>query len=119
MPASDLLVILPLSVERPELPKGVELLRVVTAGQAINGLLNARGDVVLCIDGLAGVEHDGRGLAAAVADVDGTVLEVRLKPWDGETHAPESAVSAGVIAGFGVAGVIIAVDLLLKREEQA
>ncbi len=103
------LVILPAGVEPPSLPEGVEVRSCATSGEVAAALRQAGGDVVLCIDGLP----DAEVIAGAVRTVGATVILVEAGPWDGENHSPVSAACAGVIAGFGIAGVSAAVALLV------
>ena len=106
---SGVLVLLPGGATPPPLPEGVDVRTCATAAEVVAALAAATGDVVLCIDGLVG---DTAEVAAAAAAVDGTVIEVRRGAWDGETPEAVSAACAGVIAGFGIAGVSAAVALL-------
>ena len=105
----DILVLLPLGVAPPPLREDVEVRTCATAADVVAALAGATGDVVLCDDGLEGSAED---VAAAVAAVDGAVIQVKQGPWDGENHSPVSAACAGVIAGFGRGGVGAAVALL-------
>ena len=106
---SGVLILLPVGVAPPPLPEGVDVRTCATAAEVVAALAAATGDVVLCIDGLSG---DTAEVVAAAAAVDGTVIEVKQGAWDGETHEAASAACAGVIAGFGIAGVSAAVALL-------
>ena len=106
---ANILVLLPPGASPPTLPEGVEVRTCVTAAEVVAALHGASGHVVLCTDGpVAGAEE----VAEAVAAVAGTVIAVEQEAWDGERHSPISAASAGVIAGFGLAGVGAAVALL-------
>ena len=105
---AGVLVILPAGLAPPPLPEGVEVRAGATAADAAAALAAATGDAVLCVDGLG----DAAAIAEAAASVEGTVIEVVQGAWDGETHSAVSAACAGVIAGFGAAGVIAAVALL-------
>ncbi len=102
------LVILPPGVTPPPLPDGVEVRVCATAAEVTAALDAATGDVVLCAGRLAG----DAAIANAVAAVAGTVIQVELESWDGETHSLVSATCSGVIAGFGTAGIAAAVALL-------
>ena len=62
---------------------------------------------VLWSDGLAPGEVPG-GVAGRASGV----IEVRSARWDGATPSPLSAVCRGVVAGFGLRGVVAAVALL-------
>ena len=104
------LVILPADAAPPPLPAGVETRACASAAEAVAALREATGDVALCIDGLGGEAE----VAEAIATVAGTVIEVALEAWDGEAHSAVSAACAGVIAGFGVAGISTAVALLVE-----
>ena len=106
---AGVLVILSAGVAPPPLPEGVEVRTCATSGEVAAALRQAGGDVVLCVDGLP----DAEVIAGAVRTTEATVILVEQGAWDGETHSPVSAASAGVIAGFGVAGVAAAVALLL------
>ncbi len=106
---SGVLVLLPGGATPPPLAEGVDVRTCATAAEVVAALAAATGDVVLCIDGLPG---DTAEVVAATAAVDGTVIEVRRGAWDGETPEAVSAACAGVIAGFGIAGVSAAVALL-------
>ena len=103
------LVILPPGVAPPPLPQGVEVRPCATSGEVAHALRQARGNVVLCVDGLPDLEV----IAGAVRTVEAAVILVETDAWDGETHSPVSAACSGVIAGFGIAGVSAAVALLL------
>ena len=105
------LVILPPGAAPLSLPDGVEVRHCATAAEITAALTAATGDVVLCVGGLG----EDPGVADAVSGVDGTVIQVELESWDGETHSPVSAACAGVIAGFGTAGIVAAVALLSAR----
>ena len=109
---SGVLVLLPGGTTPPPLPEGVDVRTCATAAEVVAALAAATGDVVLCLDGLVGLVGDTAEVAAAAAAVDGTVIEVRRGAWDGETPEAVSAACAGVIAGFGLAGVSAAVALL-------
>ena len=112
---SGVLVLLPGGATPPPLPEGVDVRTCATAAEVVAALAAATGDVVLCLDGLhglVGLVGDTAEVAAAAAAVDGTVIEVRRGAWDGETPEAVSAACAGVIAGFGLAGVSAAVALL-------
>ena len=111
---SGVLVLLPGGATPPPLPEGVDVRTCATAAEVVAALAAATGDVVLCLDGLdgLGLVGDTAEVAAAAAAVDGTVIEVRRGAWDGETPEAVSAACAGVIAGFGIAGVSAAVALL-------
>ena len=102
------LVILPPADTPPPLPDGVEVRACATAAEVTAALDAATGDVVLCAGRLAG----DAAIANAVAAVAGTVIQVELESWDGETHSLVSAACSGVIAGFGTAGIAAAVALL-------
>lgn len=104
----SVLVIVPAGVAPPPLPEGVEVRTCATSGEVAAALRQAGGDVVLCVDGLP----DAEVIAGAVRTVGATVILVEQEAWDGETHSPVSAACAGVIAGFGIAGVSAAVALL-------
>ncbi len=106
---AGLLVILPAGLAPPPLPEGVKVRTCAASGEVAAALRQAGGDVVLCVDGLP----DAEMIAGAVRTVEATVILVEPGPWDGETHSPVSAACAGVIAGFGIAGVSAAVALLL------
>ncbi len=101
-------VILPAGVTPPPLREGVEVRACATSGEVAAALRQAGGDLVLCVDGLP----DAEVIAGAVRTAEATVILVEQGAWDGETHSPVSAVCAGVVAGFGVAGVAAAVALL-------
>ena len=105
---APVLVILPPGVTPPPLPDGVEVRVCATAAEVTAALDAATGDVVLCAGRLAG----DAAIANAVAAVAGTVFQVELESWDGETHSLVSAACSGVIAGFGTAGIAAAVALL-------
>ncbi len=109
---SGVLILLPGGATPPPLPEGVDVRTCGTAAEVVAALGAATGDVVLCLDGLDGLVGDTAEVAAAAAAVDGTVIEVRRGAWDGETPEAVSAACAGVIAGFGLAGVSAAVALL-------
>lgn len=109
MPA--VLVILPAGLAPPPLPDGVEVRTCATSGEVVGALSGAAGDVVLCCEGLP----DAEVIAGAVRTAEATVILVEPGAWDGESHSPVSAACAGVIAGFGVAGVSAAVALLRER----
>ena len=109
---SGVLVLLPAGATPPPLPEGVDIRTCATATEVVAALAAAPGDVVLCLDGLVGLVGDTAEVVAAAAAVDGTVIEVRRGAWDGETPEAVSAACAGVIAGFGIAGVSAAVALL-------
>ncbi|MCY4390698.1 MAG: hypothetical protein OXE43_01435 [Chloroflexi bacterium] len=102
------LVILPPGVTPPPLPDGVEVRACATATEVTAALDAATGDIVLGAGGLAG----DAAIANAVGAVAGTVIQVDLESWDGETHSLVSAACSGVIAGFGTAGIAAAVALL-------
>ncbi len=102
------LVILPADAAPPPLPAGVEARACASAAEVVAALGRATGDVALCADGLGGEAE----VAEAVAGVAGTVIQVALEAWDGDRHSAVSAACAGVIAGFGMAGVSAAVALL-------
>ena len=102
------LVILPAGVTAPPLPDGVEVRVCATVAEVTAALAAATGDVVLC----AGVPGEVAGSEDAVAAVAGAVIQVELESWDGVTHSAVSAACAGVIAGFGTAGIAAAVALL-------
>ena len=106
---SGVLILLPAGATPPPLPEGVDIRTCATATEVVAALAAATGDVVLCLDGSGG---DTAEVAAAAAAVDGTVIEVKQGAWDGETPEAVSAACAGVIAGFGIAGVSAAVALL-------
>lgn len=106
---AGVLVILPAGLAPPPLPEGVEVRACGNSGEVAALLRQAGGDLVLCVDGLP----DAEVVAGAVRTVEGTVILVEAEAWDGETHSPVSAACAGVIAGFGIAGVSAAVALLL------
>ncbi len=102
------LVLLPAGAAPPALPDGVEVRTCATPAEAVAALAATTGDVVLCVDGLGGAAE----IAEAVASVRGSVIQVEQDAWDGEAHSPVSAACRGVVAGFGVAGVVAAVALL-------
>ena len=102
------LVILPAGVTAPPLADGVEVTACATASEVTAALAAATGDVVLC----AGDRRGDAEVAGAVAGVTGSVIQVELESWDGVTHSAVSAACAGVIAGFGTAGIVAAVALL-------
>ena len=106
---AGVLVILSAGVASPPLPEGVDVRVCASSGEVDDALRQAGGDVVLCVDGLP----DAEVIAGAVRTVDATVILVEQAAWDGEAHSPVSAACAGVIAGFGIAGVSAAVALLL------
>ena len=106
-----IVVILPEGVTPPPLPEGVVVRACATGAGVAAALATVAGDAVLCCDGLDNASE----VAAAVSAVDGTVIRVELDPWDGEAHSEVGAACAGVIAGFGVAGVSAAVALLRER----
>ena len=108
---APVLVILPPGVTPPPLPDGVEVRVCATAAEVTAALDAATGDVVLCAGRLAGDAAIANAVAA-VAAAAGTVIQVELESWDGETHSLVSAACSGVIAGFGTAGIAAAVALL-------
>jgi 3-dehydroquinate dehydratase len=108
---AGIVVILPEGVTPPPLPEAVVVRACATAAEVVDALVAVDGDVVLCCEVSGGTS----ALAAAVSAVDGTVIKVELDPWDGEAHSEVDAACAGVIAGFGIAGVSAAVALLGDR----
>ncbi|MDE2932834.1 MAG: hypothetical protein OXS47_03065 [Chloroflexota bacterium] len=106
---AGVLVILPAGVAPPPLPEGVEVRTCANSGEVAAALRQTGGDVVLCVDGLP----DAEVIAGAVRTVGAAVILVEQDAWDGEAHSPVSAACAGVVAGFGIAGVAAAVALLL------
>ncbi len=111
----NILVLWPAPLPAPPLD-GCELRGYATAAEVVAALGEAAGSVVLCSDGLA---IDDLGVVAealaAVDDGTTTIVEVQHERWDGETQSPVSAACAGVIAGFGPAGVAAAVALLTQE----
>ncbi len=105
---TTVLVILPSGVTPPPLADGVEVRVCATVAEVTGALAAATSDVVLCAGDLAG----DAGIASAAAALAGTVIQVELESWDGVTHSAISAACAGVIAGFGTAGIAAAVALL-------
>ena len=103
------IALLPADAAPPPLPAGVDVRAYASAAEVVAALGETTSGVVLCSDGLSAAEHER---AAAVAAAGAAVVEVRSASWDGETHSPLSAACVGVIAGFGLAGVSAAVDLL-------
>ncbi len=102
------LVVLPSGITPPPLPDGVEVRTCATAAEVTAALAAATGDVALC----GGDRRGDAEVADAIAAVTGTVIQVELESWDGVTHSAVSAACAGVIAGFGTAGIAAAVALL-------
>ena len=65
---------------------------------------------VLCTDTIPAEESDA--VVTALRERTAPCIEVRLYPWDGESHSPISAVCRGVISGFGPNAVARAAEFL-------
>ena len=83
-----------------------------TAFDAAVALRASDAPAVLVTDGLDAEDLDT--LAAALRERRGECIEVRMGPWDGETHSPVSGACRGVISGFGADGVRRAAEYLAK-----
>jgi hypothetical protein len=99
----------------PGLPStiGAAVVEYATPAEAVEALTGATGPVVLWSDGLPAGSLDE--VATAVRAASSPCIEVRGERWAGFTHSPLSGASRGVIAGFGAAGVVAAVDLLASE----
>lgn len=84
-----------------------------TAFDAAIALRASDAPAVLVTDSLDAEDLDT--LAVAIRERSGQCLEVRLGPWDGETHSPVSGLCRGVISGFGQDGVIRALEYLSRE----
>jgi hypothetical protein len=109
---TQVLVLIPRSAGTVTLPDGVMLVPFHTAFDAAVALRATDAPAVLVTDGLDAEDLDT--LAAALKGRSGASIETRLSAWDGETHSPVSAVSRGVISGFGADGVVRAVEFLAR-----
>lgn len=65
---------------------------------------------VVCTDTIS--DGEAESVAAAVRDRKAPCIEVRLGPWDGESHSPIGAVCRGVISGFGPNAIARAAEFL-------
>jgi 3-dehydroquinate dehydratase len=110
---SDVLVLIP-AAESGNLPQidGAVLVPYTTTLDVVVSLKGSDLAAVVCTDGIA--DEEAESVATAIRERAAPCVEVRLGPWDGESHSPVSAVCRGVISGFGVAGVVRAVELLSK-----
>jgi 3-dehydroquinate dehydratase len=81
----------------------------------MESVLNEHEAAVLVSDGFDDVAS-GR-LAEVIGQTGRGVIEVRAQRWDGETPSPVSAACRGVISGFGDAGILAAVRLLLSEQD--
>ncbi len=103
------LVVVPASCSLPApLPDGVTVVRYKNAVEVAAAIAGGSGPAVILSDAL----HDPDGVvASAVRNSGRPCIEVRSQRWDGETPSPLAAACRGVVAGFGVAGVIAATKL--------
>lgn len=107
---SAVLVLIPRQVAAPPMPEGALFVPYQTAFDAAISLRASDAPAVLVTDGLDPEDLDT--LAAALRERSGTCIEVRLGPWDGETHSPLSGACRGVISGFGQHGIVRALEYL-------
>jgi hypothetical protein len=105
-------VVVLVPASRPGFSSEATVVRYATASEVIAAVA-APGDVVLVSDGLGPADLDA--VAAAIRGRPGQTIEVRSERWDGETVSPLSSVCRGVISGFGMAGVVRAVEVLRSR----
>ena len=104
------LVLIPRHVPAPSMPETVMFVPYQTAFDAAISLRATDAPAVLVTDGLDPEDLDT--LAAALRERSGQCIEVRLGPWDGETHSPVSGACRGVISGFGQHGITRAIEYL-------
>lgn len=107
---TQVLVLVPRSVAVGRLADSTMFVHFQTAFDAAIALKATNAPAVLVTDGLDPEDLDM--LAAALHDRPGTCVEVRLGPWDGESHSPVSGACRGVISGFGQHGINRAIELL-------
>ena len=110
---SEVLVLIPAS-EAPSLPQidGAVLVPFTSTLDVVVSLKASPLPAVICTDTIP--PDEGESVVTAIRDRAGSCVEVRLAPWDGESHSPISAACRGVISGFGVQGVVRAVELLAQ-----
>ena len=103
------LVVVPASCSLPApLPDGVTVVRYNNPAEAAAAIAGGSGPAVILSDAL----NDPEGSVASAVRTSGrSCIEVRSQRWDGETPSPLAAACRGVVAGFGVAGVIAAAQL--------
>ncbi len=103
------LVVVAASCSLPaSLPDGVIVVRYNNAAEAAAAIAAGSGPAVILSDAL----HDPAGAVASAVRTSGrSCIEVRSQRWDGETPSPLAAACRGIVAGFGVAGVIAAAQL--------
>jgi len=108
---SQVLILIP-AAEAATLPQieGAVLVPFTTTLDVVVSLKASPLPAILCTDTIPAEEADA--VVTALRDRPSPCVEIRLAPWDGESHSPISAVSRGVISGFGVAGVRRAAELL-------
>ncbi|MGH2631984.1 MAG: hypothetical protein ACRDG3_01120 [Tepidiformaceae bacterium] len=106
-----MLVLIPHSTVLPRpLPDGTDVVRYHTAVDAVVAIKAGDGPAVILSDGLL---ESADALAFAIKTSGRSAIEVRGERWDGETESPLSASCRGVIAGFGPAGVLVAIGVSL------
>lgn len=110
--ANALIVIIPAAAPAPAFPAGATVVRWVDVATLLSALeRDGASPCILVTDGLhADTEA---AVAGAVRAREGTVIEVRSARWDGETASPVSAACRGVISGFGLRGLEVAVSLAI------
>jgi len=91
-------------------PGSIDVVRYHTAVDAVVALKAGNGPAVVVSDGLL---DSADAVAFAIKSSGRSCIEVRSERWDGQAESALSAACRGVIAGFGPAGVVAAVDLLL------
>ena len=108
---SQVLILIP-AAEAASLPhvEGAVLVPFTTTLDVVVSLKASPLPAILCTDTIPAEEADA--VVTALRDRPAACIEVRLAPWDGESHSPISAACRGVIAGFGVVGVVRAAELL-------
>lgn len=108
----DIIVVVPDAVARKlaDFDDRVTVVRYHTAQEAMRELGGSAGAVVFVSDAL--LPEDLPAVAEAVRASNKRCIEVRAGAWDGATVSPLSAACAGVVSGFGSAGVTRAVELL-------
>lgn len=108
---SDVLLLVPADAARglPPIQGGV-LVPFTSTLDVVVSLKASPLPAVLCTDTIPFEEAES--VAAAIRGHSAAVVEVRLGPWDGESHSPIGAACRGVISGFGLNGVVRAAEFL-------
>ncbi len=86
--------------------------QIETPGDLAGALRDPQGLAAMVVWGPAIPESAVERMADAIRASGIQCIEVRPERWDGRTPSPLSAACRGVISGFGIAGILAALDFL-------